>query len=118
MNFHINETADDGYCPYQILLDDTNELNEIADRIQKAKGELPLFDYSGEYEGEDWYDFYLECDGNKVIALRFEYGWSGTRGGYIELTDEDKIKAYEEICKFFGSVEDYKEYIRRYEEGH
>ena len=35
--FYINESCDAGYSPFTILLDDTDQLNSIADDIQKEK---------------------------------------------------------------------------------
>lgn len=115
MKFYIDETADMGYSPYDILLDDTNELNTIADRIQKAKGKLPLFDYSGECDTEDWYNFYLMCDEDGVIGLYFTYGLDGSIGDDIEITEEDKVNAFKAVCDFFGGIDGYKEYINKYE---
>lgn len=114
MKFYINETANMGYSPYDILLDDTNELNTIADRIQKAKGKLPLFDYSGEYDDEDWYNFYLECDENGVKGLYFVYGLDTSEGDNIKITEEDKADAFKAVCNFFGGIEEYKKYIEIY----
>ena len=115
MKFYINETANMGYSPYDILLDDTNELNSIADRIQKAKGYLPLFDDSYEYDDENWYNFYLECDSDGVKGLWFEYGIDGAEGNRIELTEEDKANAFKAVCDFFGGLDEYKHYIDAYE---
>ena len=116
MEFYINETAGMGYCPYNILLDDTNELNSIADRIQKAKGELPLFDYTGDYDSENWYNFFLTCGKQGVDCLYFEYGMDGTYCDEIQLTDEDKVNAFNAVIDYFGSDEKYNEYIMEYEE--
>lgn len=115
MKFYIDETADMGYSPYDILLDDTNELNTIADRIQKAKGKLPLFDYSGECDTEDWYNFYLMCDEDGVIGLYFTYGLDSSIGDDIEITEEDKVNAFKAVCDFFGGLDEYKHYIDAYE---
>ena len=116
MTFYINETANCGYSPYRILLDDTTELNAIADKQQKAKGKLPLFDYSGEYDGDDWYDFFLLCDSHGVDNLVYEYGAGMEPAGEIELSEQDKTDAFKAVCDFFGGIEGYKEYIKEYGE--
>lgn len=115
MKFYINETAGDGYSPYNILLDDTKELNSIADEQQKAKGKLPLFDDSGEYDDTGWYDFFLECNINGVKRLYYEYGLNGEFLGEINLTEQDKMEAFKAVLDFFGGIEEYKEYINEYE---
>lgn len=119
MTFYVNETANDGYSPYRVLLDDTKELNAIADKIQKAKGELPLFNYEDgeEYNGESWYDFFLICDTDGVDRLEFEYGDGMEYCDDIPLTEQDKRDAFDAVLKFFGGIKGYKEYIDRYEEG-
>lgn len=40
-----------------IYLRDTLELCRAADTVRKAEGKLPMFDTSGEYDTEGWYDF-------------------------------------------------------------
>ena len=112
MKFHINETADEGYFPYDILIDDTKELNEKADEIQKAKGKLPLFDDFGEYDADNWYNFYLECNEKGVYGLWFEYG-SGEAGDRIEISEQDKANAFKAVCDFFGGLDGYKAYIEK-----
>lgn len=117
MKFYINETADDGYCPFRVLLDDTKELNTIADNIQKAKGKLPLFNYGDGEECDDdsWYNFYLICNRNGVDTLEFEYGDRMEYCDTIPLTEEDKKNAFDAVLKFFGGVDGYKQYIDEYE---
>ena len=112
MTFYINETADMGYSAYCILLDDTNELNAIADNIQKAKGKLPLFDDSGKYDPNDWYNFYLRCDTEGVKGMYFEYGLDMEFGDNIPMTDEDKAEAFKAVLDFFDGIDGYKDYIR------
>ena len=112
--FYINESCDAGYSPFTILLDDTDQLNSIADDIQKEKWELPLFDTSGEYDPDDWYDFFLECDLDGVHGMYFQYGNCPDYCDSIELDDESKRKAYEAVLKFFGGIDGYKEYIEIY----
>lgn len=114
MQFYINETADMGYSPYNILLNDTKELNALADSIQKKKGEIPLFDYSGEYDDDNWYDFYLECNIDGVKGMYFTYGVGDKYGDEIKLTEQDKKDAFKAVCDFYGSIEDYKEYVAKY----
>ena len=114
MTFYVNETANMGYSPYCILLDDTKELNAIADKIQKAKGKLPLFDYSGEYDAKEWYNFYLECDADGVSGMHFEYGSGGEYCDTIPMTDEDKVNAFKAVLDFFGGLGAYKNYINMY----
>lgn len=116
MTFYINETCNRGYSPYDILLDDTDELNEIADKIQKAKGKLPLFNYEEdeEYDGESWYNFFLTCDEDGVSSMYFEYGDGAEYCDEIPLTEKDKKDAFDAVLKFFGGIDEYKEYIKIY----
>lgn len=115
MKFYISETADMGYSPYDIMLDDTHELNEMADKIQKRKGELPLFDEAAYDRGEDnWYNFFLECDENGVTGLWFEYGYGAEYGDRIELSDQDKADAFTAVLNFYGGIEGYKAYMDSY----
>lgn len=72
-------------------------LEREADRIQKAKGKLPLFDYSGEYDNDDWYEFYFKLDGDKVTDLEFIYGLGGYTGDVIEIDEQTKRSAEEMI---------------------
>ena len=115
MTFYINETADMGYSPYNIMVDDTRELCDMADNIQKAKGTLPLFDDSGDYNPDDWYNFYLRCDVSGVSGMYFEYGIGDIYGDEIPMTDEDKAEAFRAVLNFFGGIGGYKEYIERCE---
>ena len=112
MEFYISEDAADGYSPYHILLDDTKILNAIADEKQKAKGKLPLFDDSGEYDPNDWYDFFLQCDITGVKRLYYQYGMSGEYGDEILLSEREKKKAFRKVLDFFGGMKGYKEYIK------
>ena len=113
--FYINETCGDGYCPFDILLDETGYLNEIADEQQKAKGKIPLFDNSGEYDGNDWYNFFLECNENGVSRLYYEYGLSGEFGDDIEIDEVTKQNAFSKVLAYFGGLDKYKEYIKEWE---
>ena len=115
MDFLINETSADGYSPYEILLDDTPELNSIADCIQRKKGNLPLFDDSGEYDDQNWYDFYLRCNLDQVNGMYFEYGISGEYCDEIPMTDKEREEAYAKVLDFFGGYGEYKRYILDYE---
>lgn len=115
MEFYIDDSAKDGYSPYNILLVDTNELNTIADAIQKEKGELPLFDYTQDYDADDWYNFFLECNADGVSGMYFTYGAGDEYADAIELNEEDKRKAFEAVLEFFGGLNGYKNYINEYE---
>ena len=111
MEFYINETSNQGYSGYNILLDPTHEMEQMADEIQKAKGKIPLFDDTGEYDNEDWYDFYLTCDENGVKEMYFTYGISDEYGDEIELSELDKLKAWKAVLEFFGGIKGYKKYL-------
>lgn len=113
MKFVLDDSSDQ-YNPYDILLVDTSELNAIADKIQKAKGGIPLYDDSAEYDDEEWYNFYLTCDINGVKQLWFEYGDGGV-GDEIPITEQDKADAFKAVCDYFGGIEGYREYIDKWE---
>lgn len=55
---------DQAYIDYPVrfptvtfYLEDTHELNMMADVIRKSEGYLPMFDDSGEYDDDGWYNF-------------------------------------------------------------
>ena len=106
----------DGYCPTHVIVEDNEELISVADKLQKAKGKLPLFDTSVEYDPDDWYNFYLELDicGDRVNALTYEYGLSGEYCGSIYLTDEQKEKAYQVVIDYYGGINKYKGIVYDY----
>lgn len=105
----------DGYCPYNILIEPLGRLDEEADRLQKADGKLPCFDDNGEYDDQDWYDFFFETNENGVSSLYFERGISGEYGDEIEIDEETKRNAFEVILDYYGGLEGYKEAIEEYE---
>lgn len=116
-NINIDSDQIDGYSLIRILIDDSSYLNSIADKIQKAKGMLPLFDDSGEYDPDNWYDFYLDVNVKelKVNCLYFEYGINGEYCDVIEIDDETKEYAMKTICEYYGGEDEYKK--RLYKEG-
>lgn len=107
-----------GYDPHRVCIEDTNKLNTIADQIQKAKGELPLFDYSGEYDGNDWYDFFFVTDGKEVHELYFQYGLGADIGDEIEIDEETKRNAFEVICDYYGGYDEYQNACKEYNGGY
>ena len=113
--FYINETCGMGYCPFDILLDDTKLLNSIADIQQKAKGERPLFDGSEDCDLEDWYNFFLECNEDGVSRLYYEYGMGGEYADEIEIDEVTKQNAFTKVIEFFGGINGYKNYIKEWE---
>ncbi len=54
-----------------VAIDETCFLEGEADKVMKANGALPFFDYSGEYDPDGWYDMYLLCGEDSVKALVF-----------------------------------------------
>ena len=97
--------------PYRVFIYDTNRLNSEADRIQTAKGELPLFDYNApDYNSEDWYDFWFMCDEDDVYGLCFGYGNAVEVEGEIEIDEQTKKDAYDLIMEYFGGRDKYIEY--------
>lgn len=113
----VTEDQIEGYSPYRVCVYETNELNALADYIQKAKGELPLFDYSGEYNSEDWYNFYFDTNGKEITSFYFEYGLDGDYGDVIEIDKETKQNAFEVICNYYGGYDEYQKICREYREG-
>lgn len=107
-DIYITEDQICGYSPMRVLIWDTHALNEEADRQQKAEGNLPLFDYSGEYDGNNWYDYFFITDGNKVTRLEYEYGIGGVPCGEIEIDETTKRNAWEVICDYYGGEEEYR----------
>lgn len=106
-----------GYDPRRVLIDSTNKLDSLADQIQKAKGELPLFDDSEEYNSEDWYNFYFDTDGKRVTTFYFEYGLGGDYCDEIEIDEETKRNAFEVICNYYGGYDEYQKICREYCKG-
>lgn len=97
-----------GYDPHRVLIYSTNKLDAIADQIQKEKGELPLFDYEGEYNDRDWYDFYFDTDGKRVTSLYFQYGLGADYCDEIEIDEVTKQNAFEIICEYYGGFDEYQ----------
>lgn len=101
--------------PLTIPIESTIKLNNEADRIQKAKGELPLFDDSDEYDNEDWYDFHFETNGREVTGLYFDYGIKRTNGYVkIDIDETSKRNAWEVICKAWGGEKKYKKCCHKF----
>lgn len=95
--------------PLTIPILSTIKLDNEADRIQKAKGELPLFDDSGEYDCDDWYEFHFTTNGKEVTGLYFDYGIKRMDGyGEIDIDDITKHNAWEVICKAWGGEKKYR----------
>lgn len=118
---YVNETSDEGYSPYRILLDDTNKLNAEADRLQLAKGERVLFDLSapeGLYDDVDWYDFFVKLtETGDIISILYRYGFNGEECGEIEIDKETKKNIRTAIDDFFSltTYESWMEYRNWYE---
>lgn len=107
MNITIAEDQKMFFSPFRILIEDTNELNQIADARQKAHGEVTYFDYDNpdnNYDG--WYDFYIDTNGKEVTSMYYE-----SFGSYIdkiELTEEDKVSLIQQIVDYYGGEDEYE----------
>lgn len=118
MDIEVTEDQICYYNPCRVLLYDTIELDNIADNIRVKQGEIPLFNYDDnpdwpEIDDEDWYDFYVETDGNNVTRFFF------TDSGYsyeedIEITEDSKKMLMEIIVDYYGGKEAYEDAIDRY----
>lgn len=91
-------------------LRDTHELNMIADAIRKEAGELPMFDDSGEYDDQGWYNFSVGINTytNSHADNRIEFvvcngiGNDNEQSYYIDLTDNEQMRLYavlDEQCR-------------------
>ena len=79
MGIRINEHEDE-FFDYVIengkriptilfCLENTQELDEQADSLRRAKGFIPMYDDSGEYDEDGWYDFYLEVLADEEVKF-------------------------------------------------
>ena len=79
------------YSPYRVLIFETNEMNAIADKKQRAKGEMTYFDDTNpDNDDKGWYNFYFDTNGKEVIQFYYEY-MDGSYCDSIEMTDEEKM---------------------------
>lgn len=81
----------------ELQIESLNSLDEEADRIQKAKGKLPLFDDSGDYDSEDWYEFFFTYEEGIITGLYFQYGISHEYGDEIKIDEETKLNAQSKL---------------------
>ena len=108
MKVTIVEDQKDFYSPFRIYIDDTEELNRIADARQKAHGKVTYFDDTNpdnDYDG--WYNFIIDTDGEKVTKMYYE----DEAGNYIDsiaISEEDKMSLMEQIIEYFGGREAYE----------
>lgn len=102
------------YSPFSILIYDTRELNEIADKRQKENGNPTFFDESNPNNDDNgWYDFFFDTDGEKIIQFYYE-DYCGKYIDYIEITEEDKQLVMQKIIDYYGGKEEYKKICEEY----
>ena len=110
----IAEDQIDCYSPFRILIIETDEMNQMADRRQRAKGEKTFFDDSNpdnDYNG--WYNFYFRTDGEEVMDFFYEDD-CGNYIGDIEISEEDKQLAMQKIIEYYGGKKEYKRRCEEY----
>ena len=118
MDIYVAEDQIDYYSPLRVLIDSTRSLDNIADEIRVSQGEAPLFNYDNhpdwpEIDDEDWYNFYVEIDGDEVKSFYFtDSGESYEKE--IEITEDSKKMLMEIIVDYYGGKEAYEEAIEEY----
>lgn len=112
----IAEDQIDYYSPYRILIYETDEMNRVADKKQRAKGETTYFDDTNlENDDEGWYNFYFDTNGKEIIQFYYEY-MNGDYGDSIEMTDEEKKIVMDKIIEYYGGKEEYERACAEYNE--
>jgi len=118
IDYNAIQIADDQinyYSPYRILVEDTNEMNRIADKKQRAKGKTTYFDDSNpDNDNEGWYNFYFDTNGTEVIQFYYEY-MNGEYGDSIEMTKEEKRIVMKNILDYYGGAEEYEKACENYD---
>lgn len=111
IDYNAIQIADDQidyFSPYRILVEDTSNMNEIADKKQRAKGKTTYFDDTNpDNDDTGWYNFYFDTNGTEVIQFYYEY-MDGEYGDSIKMTDEEKHIVMEKILDYYGGAEEYK----------
>ena len=108
----INTDVPMKFATVNFQLWSTGELVRLADKMRKEKGFLPMFDASGEYDCDGWYDFYIDINEISVAKLdsciMFVVGGSEQADNeevyYIPLTVEEQFIVYAELdrqCEYF-----------------
>ena len=68
-----------------VALDCTDRLETEADKVRVQNGQLPLFDYSREYDSEGWYNFCARCREDRLEALEVETEHTKDEGGRFQI---------------------------------
>ena len=116
------------YCYYpcnhayiELSLESTATLDTMADKDGKEYGYMPLFDTSGEYDDNGWYDFTIEVyergDHLKtdVVGIRAERcNTDDNDGDYfdLELSADDIAFLYRYVDKYL--IDNYGKCIQDY----
>ena len=113
-SIEISEDQICGYSPFRILIYDTRELNEIADKRQKENGNPTFFDESNPNNDDNgWYDFFFDTDGEKITQFYYE-DYCGKYIDYIEISEEYKQLEIQKIIEYYGCKEEYKRRCEEY----
>ena len=107
---------EDGYFEHQIGKDGTISLwvnptgtfEIIIDRIRKGIGKVPMFDDSGEYDCDGWYNFYVNTTESEVLSITAEVDSLDERNREdynkyeIPLTQEQKLWVFNAIKELYA----------------
>ena len=105
-------TVPERFATVNFMLWSTSALVREADRMRKEDGFLPMFDDSGEFDCDGWYDFYIDLNDysetNIDACITFVVGGSDQADNEhiycIPLSPDEQEIVYGELdrqCKYY-----------------
>lgn len=104
--FGYDQAYDNFPCVFptaRVWLSSSAGLCKLADELRKADGELPFFDYDGEYDDNGWYDFSICLNGynkyhiDSVILAQAVTNFAIEQEYVIELSEDEQEYIYNEL---------------------
>lgn len=91
----------------ELRIEPTGMLEKEMDKVRKAKGLVPFFDCSGEYDADRWYNFDVFCEKDNFVSLTCTIGDceeddDGTQGYYLALSEETGDLIYKRVRSLIG----------------